>query len=206
MSTTETCAAADELHWQAFCYVTGEMEMRQAAQFEDRLENDQAAREALAAALETLQLVTAAESLSPSIEIPSRKSARRITVFRSLAWMSLGAAAALLLAVGLPRLWLENDSDDWKSAGLTPELAVAWSQTELPQPSLGLLVPADAPQSHLSDNEDDHATDDAMWHIDSPHAAPAWMMAAVRGLSQDKSPDQLPVSPASPVAPVEMEN
>lgn len=190
----------DELHWQAFCYVTGELEIRQAARFEERLETDQTAREALAAALETLQLVTAAESLSPVVESSPRKSPK--TWQRSVAWMSLGAAAALLLAVALPRFWQGSDSDDWKSAGLTPELAVAWSQTQLRQPDLGLLVPADAPQTHAGDDE----SGDPLWHVDSRHAAPAWMMAAVRGLAQDKSPNALPAAPAAPAAPIEMEN
>jgi hypothetical protein len=197
----------DELHWQAFCYVTGEMEVRQAGEFEALLETDQTAREALAAALETLQLVTAAESLHPVLQPHLFQSVRdegaRVKTWRrGLAWMSLGAAAAMLLAVSLPRFWPVTDAEDWRSAGLTPELAVAWSQMELSQPDLGLLVPADVPSSQRDESDD---VDD-VWHVDSRHAAPAWMMAAVRGLAQDKSPEPAPAAPATPAAPIEMEN
>jgi hypothetical protein len=116
--------------------------------------------------------------------------------------MSLGAAAALLIAVALPRFWQSRDDEDWRSAGLTPELAVAWSQTELPQPDLGLLLPADAPHAQHDDADDS----DDMWHVDSRHAAPAWMMAAVRGLAEGKSSEPAPAAPATPAAPIEMEN
>src|SRR6478609_1363750 len=88
MPKTPTAASAEQLHWQAFCYVTGELNVEQSAQFEERLATDQFAREAVASAMETLQLVTAAESLAPTVQVRTR------TVWqRSLAWMSLGAAA-----------------------------------------------------------------------------------------------------------------
>lgn len=196
-------SAAEQLDWQAFCYVTGELSLEQTAQFEDRLATDQLAREAVASALETLQLVTAAESLTPAVQVRPRKTWQQSGWQRGLAWMSLGAAAALLLAVALPRIWNATQNEDWQSAGLTPELAVAWSKTAAHSELGDLYVPADAAQDDDA-NDDDSEMNDS--EPASRHAAPAWMVAAVRGLAEPKSPDAVPASPASPAQPVEMEN
>lgn len=101
----------DELDWLAFRYVAGEMTADEAGDFELRLADDQAAREAVSRAVGFGQRLVDAGSVRPD----SRSTARTATapvnrgtltfrsrVVRAAGWMAAGAAAATL-AVCLAR-------------------------------------------------------------------------------------------------------
>jgi hypothetical protein len=79
-----------EVHWLAFQYVCGELPADDAAAFERRLEDDQAAREAVAEAVGLTEAVT---FLSPAMATP-RRPARY-----ALGWMAAGAAACLAVVL-----------------------------------------------------------------------------------------------------------
>jgi hypothetical protein len=107
-----------ELAWLAFRYIEGELALAEAAEFEIRLESDQAAREAVAAAVElaaVVELAGAVEIASlgerlPAIEAGSRHRAASAQAGRldgtyhtraprwklSAGGMALAAAASLL--------------------------------------------------------------------------------------------------------------
>lgn len=85
-----------ELEWAAFRYVSGELDEREAAEFESRLEDDQAAREAVAAAVELVQTVVAAEHL---VELPVVATvAREAGMWRRVAWLGIAGAVAACCA------------------------------------------------------------------------------------------------------------
>jgi hypothetical protein len=105
----------DDLHWLAFRYVCGELSADEETAFECRLAEDQAAREAVAAAVE----------LQQAIRVASEPSGRRLAV-RRFVWGA--AAASILLAVGV---W-------WLAAGRFP------FGTDAPSPQPGENVAGDA--------------------------------------------------------------
>jgi ferric-dicitrate binding protein FerR (iron transport regulator) len=166
----------NELDWSAFCYAAGELSPAEAEAFEQRLASDQAAREALARAVQLTQAVASAESLVPVVLRPaSRDWGRR------LAWMAIGSAASLLVAV----LWMGGRNDTSTVIRQSPAsqdqtaLAAVWSQTrdELSTASdAELWYPAHLAASTGEQTEISTAADDDMWP-----AAPDWMTAAVVG-------------------------
>ena len=82
-----------DLAWTAFLYVSGDLAPDEAARFEARLDDDQMAREAVAAAIE---LAGALARVAPEFRISQRLIARRAFQVAS----GLAVAAGLLLAVG----------------------------------------------------------------------------------------------------------
>jgi len=66
--------------WQAFCYVAGEMEEAESAEFERRLETDQAAREAVAEAAELVELIWRVETEHVDAELAVAPTSNRSTV------------------------------------------------------------------------------------------------------------------------------
>lgn len=90
-----------ELEWTAFCYVAGELPASEAAQFELRLESDQAACEAVVCAVQMAQAVS---GLEPSTVAPRPVAHAtgdgRKTSTRSAMGAVAVTAACLLLTVG----------------------------------------------------------------------------------------------------------
>lgn len=87
---------AVDLPWLAFRYVAGELDAAAAEAFERRLDEDQAAREAVAEAVSLLTTVEAAVSLPA----PAYRLRRRLTRW-TLAATGLAAAAGLLIGISL---------------------------------------------------------------------------------------------------------
>jgi hypothetical protein len=88
-----------DLDWRAFLYASGEMTPSAAAEFEAFMERDQSAREALAEAVRSMELIARAHE--PTTTASRSPRVRRSVAWREhAAWMSLGAAACLLLVVG----------------------------------------------------------------------------------------------------------
>jgi anti-sigma-K factor RskA len=116
----------DSLEWLAFCYLTGEMTAHESAAFEERLAEDQSAREALARGVELVQSVAIAEARGTAAAVPLPLA--HASWSRPLAWMSFGAVAALALAAA----WLQFDrltNGPAAPPSLPEGLAAAWSQT-----------------------------------------------------------------------------
>ncbi len=151
----------NELDWTAFCYAAGELSAPDAEAFELRLADDQAAREALARAVELTQAVAAAETLQP-VEVA--KTGRSLWGKR-LVWMAVGSAASLLAVAFVSQLDLSPNSPD------DGELAAAWSQTRQE-----LSVASDA-NHWLSEETEVEAANEDLDLI----ATPDWMTAAVGG-------------------------
>ena len=89
-----------DLDWLAFRYVAGEMPAAELSAFEDRLADDQPAREAVARAAQLAQ--TVALAAAPPQVLPA--AADRSSWLQPAAWMSMGAAAclAVVLYLNLP--------------------------------------------------------------------------------------------------------
>lgn len=188
-----------ELDWSAFCYAAGDLAPAEAAAFEQRLADEQPAREALARAVELTQAVAAAETLEPVVVVHTGRSLwGRSQWGRRLAWMAVGSAASLLIAAVVGTAWREAGSA--VPAG-TGELAAAWSQTRQELSSAsdgglgenGLWYPDhfETMSSRAGNEQDDAEQDDAEEDDTTLAATPSWLTAAVlssAGLPVDADP------------------
>jgi hypothetical protein len=158
-----------ELDWSAFCYAAGELASAEAAAFEQRLAEEQPAREALARAVELTQAVAAAETLEPVVVVQTGRSLwGRSQWGRRLAWMAVGSAASLLITAVIGTAWKQTGST--VPAG-TGDLAAAWSQT----------------RQELSSASDGGLGENGLWYPD--HFEAMSSRAESQGNSQDDSPD-----------------
>ncbi len=103
----------DDLRWTAFLYVAGEMSADQEVAFERALDDDQAAREAVAGAVELAGAVAIVEGGRMSALRPRRRALARSAI--------LSAAACLAVAVA-PSFWSTRTGPPDASA-----VARAWS-------------------------------------------------------------------------------
>jgi hypothetical protein len=182
-----------ELDWLAFCYAAGELNAAEAEAFEVTLSNDQAAREALARAVDLSQTVAAAEAqseqvLTPAARLSSNWNAR-------LSWMAIGGLASLLLAL----LWSGVVGPTWTaaqrriSAPAQQELALAWNMTRTEIANVrevGLWSPTAA----ANDADDEPAGGLAIDDL-GVGDSPSWMTAAVWSQAIDNSDP--PAEPSS---------
>ena len=91
-----------DLDWSAFLYIAGEMTDAQVIAFEQRLGDDQAAREAVATAVEMAQTIDAATAQTSAAPKPQRKLvARRSTHWSSRRKLVYGVMAASVAAVAI---------------------------------------------------------------------------------------------------------
>jgi hypothetical protein len=105
--------AGDALAFQALCYAAGEMALAEAQAFERRLGDDQSARDALARAVRTASALAGDSAPAPD---PAYRAAvrqrlqpgllRSVMQRRSyrghpVVWTGIGAAAAVLLMLGI---------------------------------------------------------------------------------------------------------
>jgi hypothetical protein len=117
-------SSESDLDWQAFAYWADELSAAERARFEALLEDDQAAREALARVVELSHAVIAAESLA--VEPVARKAASPSR--RVFAWTAGLTASALALLLG----FLMGQNFDTHSSSnvvrpIDPDLASIWS-------------------------------------------------------------------------------
>jgi hypothetical protein len=99
----------DDLDWLAFAYASGALDPEAEAEFEQRLDVDQTAREAVAAAVGLVGVIVRAKA-------PTRYRFRRAAAFATLA-AAASVAAALVFA---PRIASTNPPS-------TETVALAWS-------------------------------------------------------------------------------
>ncbi len=181
----------NELDWSSFCYAAGELSADEAAAFEARLADDQAAREALARAVELAEAVASAESLAPVVAARSQSNVWT----KRLTWMAIGSAASLLVALLWSGAW-SWPADESVASTEQSRLAAAWSQTrrELAETESDLWYLKHLTASDAADLPESPAAsamiDDAEL-LDT--VTPTWMTAAVETYPNEPSdPDSTP--------------
>ncbi len=126
-------------NWTAFRYVLGELSTAELVAFEGRLLDDQAAREAVAAAVELAGALAVVGGEPVRFPIGRRPGRGR----RALAWSGVVALAATLVAMVLP------PSPDHPGTGSRPsDVALAWSRARSDAPedsSLGWMDAIERP-------------------------------------------------------------
>lgn len=152
-----------ELCWTAFRYICGELGAEESAAFEQQLDHDQAAREAVAEAVELAGAVARLEPGSALVLRPSRRAG-----FRSIPRWTALAAASLLLALLVKGLWFSaRQGGATPVAGAPSAVALAWS---------GVHEDDDETESLLAWLDTNPAP------LDTPESAeagvPDWMLAA----------------------------
>jgi len=154
MSHPSSSPAPDEpLSWLAFRYVANELTDAEAAQFELRLENDQAAREAVAAAVEltqTMAWVEREETPAPLSTVAGTEHGRRYLA--AFGWLLAGSLACL---VGLTIVNHFRGARVGEHEGMR-QLALAWSETRRDAEFAdgGVFLDADAaPSAALSNDQ-----------------------------------------------------
>lgn len=156
-----------DLHLLAFRYVAGDLPEADSEAFELRLADDQAAREAVAMAVELSDSISACRS---SRRVPG---ARRTRAFLWAGGLAAAASVTFALTQFGPQPAL-HDVESRPIAGMQG-VAVAWAAFGTPAESL-----VDAAESSESDRigiEDDAAAADA--DPDATTVVPSWVVHAV---------------------------
>lgn len=167
----------ESLDWSAFCYLAGELTGQEHEDFEALLAESQNAREALARAVELTQTVAAVESHA-GVVAPAAlaESGWRVR----LAWMAMGAAAALLAALMLSTARPTPHATASRETLADERLAAAWTATRAALASArdegawpaGPILLAEATDEPLLAN-------DALFDDLATIETPSWMTAAV---------------------------
>lgn len=188
-------ADRDELDWLAFRYVSGDMTSAEAAQFEHRMGEEEAACEAMIGAVELAHAVAAtAGCVSPMLAgeacaRPGNRVARRWA--RRGMWMGLGALACSVLLVLLDGIRHDNVADLDRAATFTatPELALAWAHSRAG--GTESLVPDESAggEEFLASDHDDFEG--------GQFEPPSWMMTALEGLQSREGADAVAGEDAS---------
>lgn len=156
MTTSDTTTRSD-LAWLANCYVAGELSAEETAAFEARLENDEAACEAVAHAMELNLAIAAAFESSPlaarhiPLKQPSRWTGVAITAVAATALVA--ASVALMIGHGSATNGIARKDG-------TERLVAAWASGE-------------AARNNAADDELIEVANDA--DLDPPD----WMLAAL---------------------------
>ncbi|HUG92976.1 MAG TPA: hypothetical protein VML55_19200 [Planctomycetaceae bacterium] len=185
---------ADDLGFEAFRYVAGEMADAESAAFEQRLAADQQAREAVARAVEIAQAVTVLGPQAVAAAGPAFASVRRPSRRAALVMLVATVAACLLLAVAL---------DPFGRSGRDPVGDGLLADSGRPANAARLVEFWTDADDLLARSEDTSALEGygASW-IDEPGTAGengadsdfAWMLAAVS--AEMPTPDnELPPEP-----------
>lgn len=212
---------ASELEWQAFLYVAGELEGEALAQFEQQLDSDQLAREAVAAAVsmsDVLARAAAASAREPQVA----RAASAASLWQSRRF-ALASCASLLLAFGAVTVWILPSDGGSPSQSEARRLAMAWvgawAGAEAPFLGVaeelgmtGLDVPAggddlaggDDPAGELDEAERALSSANLDAEAELSIGFPSWMLAAVTSESEPEEGAQ--PSSGEPVAPVPLEN
>ncbi len=146
----------DELDWLAFRYIAGELTRAESEAFEQRLADDQTAREAVARAVMLTSAIVAGRGESPAsvVRYPSRPRWTR--------WVVAAAAvllAAITIVVVRPGSRPGESNDELTVAGVWAESALGHGEWS----------------SEFGDDAD-HSDDDA-----DDIALPDWLIEAVSG-------------------------
>lgn len=186
----------NNLDWLAFQYVAGEMSPPEADAFEARLLDDQHAREAVAAAVELCQAVEATCSMaSDAVPATVLSASRSATWMVPAAWLTLGAAACLLVVASIH--WLDSSTppaSKWVASSASEhdlELALAWSDVRELQSQGFEADPAidnddDSLESSFSDEIESESSD--------PLDAPSWIVNALAEREGESPLEEHPIN------------
>lgn len=156
-----------DIDWQAFRYISGEMAEHDANTFEQLLSVDQAAREAVARSVELLGRMSSVSLPGPTVNVQSARPSRHPKVFAA------AVAVAALVVVCLSFFGFHQSTNE---PGRT--LIALW--TEPRDPNL------------LNDDPDGEPEDDfvAMTGEEADELAiPGWLLAALEPSSDDTAED-----------------
>jgi len=170
----ETESRATDLDWLAFRYISGEIAVSEATQFESLLSDDQGARDAVVRAVELSQAIFAAQASEQPQSI-GFLSAVSHGWMQQVTWISTSVAALLLIALAL-----NFGQRPTSHPSASDDLASAWL-AHTADPSLN--EPGASANGSLNDDTEFVTTD-----------TPAWMLEAVRSLHGDGSPESDDVS------------
>lgn len=151
--------------WLAFRYIAGELSGDETAAFEAELESSQAAREAVARAVELSQAVAIAESQEVELVKAASKHSRRKSWIFGIGWIAAGAVAA---SVAGAVWWNMPKSQQEKS-----NIAESWAAMRAVDPP----APAGEVPAELGPA------------LDAADTAPSWMTAGVISLNGGKQED-----------------
>ena len=155
----------DHLQEQALLYLSGELSSEQIVEFERLLDENQTAREALAAATEITTLLVTARENSPA-------TVNRVPRGRLLPVEMITTSLALLLVVAtswwgfgvVQSLWQAGELASSNNSQANTALALAWSQTQ---------------EDATADEEAAAATPDPLSTSEQLSELPSWLIAAV---------------------------
>lgn len=179
--------SGEHLAWEAFRYVADEMAPAEIAAFEERLDHDQSAREAVAAvvrlsaAMKAAHVARQASGMSERIEsATASKPAPAGATFHYAAaasWMALGAAACLAVMTAW-QSW--HGPGPIAVEGVLPSITLSESR----QVAQAWTEVDDEPASESSESGDDEAGDETGTAGDDDAVAadwetPSWLSAGV---------------------------
>ena len=189
----------DDIDWLAFCYIADELPLDEAAAFENRLADDQTAREAVARAVDLTRAVAVlgAEDRHRATPVSVVRSAwgRRIFSGR-LGWTAITAATCLAVVLvyrldrGIERVAnlgqpAQSGEQIETSDGSPEQLALLWNRTREELATLqfddwasDLLEETDEPDGSPLPLAKDEAGEDAY----AANLPPSWMLAAVQAV------------------------
>lgn len=199
---------AQDLDWMAFCYVTDEMNSEELAEFETRLLEDQAAREAVEKAMQINSIIAGAyqseplsarnsvhilpetrqvfESLSRPREMPAanRKQAKQTgkRLFVTFLVVATVVLINLMLTGQLDRLFKGNENEKGR------ELVLAEEINMLDQSLLGHEEYAERLVDGLAVNDDEFRSDewnDPIGVLDSVTIQGDWMLELFSELEEE---------------------
>lgn len=185
----ERSSETTDLSWLAFRYVANELDATTRRQFEIRLEQDQAARDAIVEALDNARMLNlavssqASESQEATCELPSRESGerQRVEPVRSGGQWSkalVGVAVAGLLAIVLPQLWRNQTTMEFAQS--TRSLAEAWADADWEVETQVEIAIAETELVY------DNQADGTLEHLEDVHQDD-WMAATLIDMAQDLS-------------------
>lgn len=183
----------NDLDWKAFLYISDELETDERESFESLLESDEAAQQALVAAVQQTQLIYSSATLhsdSPTSKVikqqvpllPVRPPLKRPSVL-------FAAAAAMLLLVGAWSILGPSSATTPEIAATAdvPDLAEAWADTLVEKGE-----PLDLPLDVISDEYDEFGFEndlayDATADSTGENEVEDWMFVALTGLEPEES-------------------
>ena len=157
MTPFDDTPADDETDWFALRYLLGELSMSDSAAFEDRLGEEQAAREAVARAS---RLVTVISDAPRSVEplAPARGTRRRVVAI--LATIAAGVAAVIA----------------WRNTADAPRPAAPLATSDV-DPARLVVLWSDASEAATDEAGSDDIDDSR--DADTALVPPDWLLAAV---------------------------
>ncbi|GIW93829.1 MAG: hypothetical protein KatS3mg110_1870 [Pirellulaceae bacterium] len=183
----------DQIDWDAFRYLYGEMTPEELAYWDERLLEDAGARRSLEKAI---HLAAALERVFAERCVAQRRApSRRTAVYRSAVWFAAVAAALLVLAhfANLTSHKQESPVDDISHESTElPHLAKAWLHTYQTAALDAEVSDFGAGQRRdLADGPEWFEPDPFVPVYEGPSVAPSWMMLAVAELHTKGEADDM---------------